>query len=356
MLQAERTHWVKQKEPSQGAGIRAGSGKADIMKKLTICFIILVMLGTMLLAGCSAEPAVAEETARTTKLAAHFATVEEGQQLMRERTLFHDQIAEGTLDFFLQRKGGTLAEYIDYSADQVMEFTPEEEQRVNDTLAWLQDILERHNLQLPDPGEITFVKSTSQEALGSAGYTSGGAIFLGWFTYTPEYYTDDMFRELVVHELFHCLSRQFPEFRQAMYSLIHFMILDHDIEIPEEIRERIIANPDVEHHDSIAAFTINGEKKDCYLVFLTDSIFEKKGDTFFEGMYSGVVPLDGSAVYRVEQVDDFLQVVGENTGYTEDPEEAMATNFAYAITRLDAGYADFSSPEILEGIIEFLKK
>ena len=73
-------------------------------------------------------------------------------------------------------------------------------------------------------------------------------------------------------------------------------------------------------------------------------------------MYSGVVPLDGSAVYRVEQVDDFLQVVGENTGYTEDPEEAMATNFAYAITRLDAGYADFSSPEILEGIIEFLKK
>ena len=154
-----------------------------------------------------AEVFVQEETGWTTEITAHFATVEEGQQLMRGRTLFHDQIAESTLAFFLQRKGGTLDEYIEYSAEQVMEFTPEDEQRVNDTLAWLQELLERHSLQLPDPGEITIVKSTGEEALGSAGYTSGGAIFLGWFAFNPEYYTDDMFRELFVHELSHCLSR-----------------------------------------------------------------------------------------------------------------------------------------------------
>ena len=324
------------------------------MKKLTACLMVLVMLCTLLIAGCFAETVTAGN--RTTKLTAHFATVEEGQQLMRERTLFHEHIAEGTLGFFLQRKGGTLEEYIEYSAEQVMEFTPEEEQRVNDTLAWLQDMLERHGLALPDPGEITFVKTTSQEALGSAGYTSGGTIFLGWFAYTPEYYTDDMFRELVAHEVFHCLSRKFPEFRQAMYSLIHFTVMDHEIDVPEDLRNRIIANPDVEHHDSYATFTINGEKTDCYLVFLTDSVFEKEGDTFFEGMYSGVVPLDGSAVYRADEVEDFMQVVGANTNYVEDPEEAMATNFAYAIQYLDAGYGNFPSPEILEGIIDCLRQ
>ena len=325
------------------------------MKKGTVCFIALVMLSTMLFAGCSAETAVAE-TAWTTKLTAHFATVEEGRQLMRDRTLFHDQITDSTLDFFLQRKGGTLEEYVDYSADQVMEFTPEEMQRVNDMLAWLQDVLERNGLQLPDPGEITFVKSTTQEALGSAGYTSAGTIFLGWFVYSPEYYADDLFRQVVVHEISHCLSRLYPEYRQALYSLIHFTVLDHDFDIPEEIRSRIIANPDVEHHDSYATFTVGGEKKDCYLVFLTDSVFEKAGDTFFDGMYSGVVPLDGSAVYRVEEVEDFWDVVGRNTDYVEDPEEAMATNFAYAITSLDTGYAQYNNPEILEGIVEYLKK
>lgn len=322
------------------------------MKRL---FAVLTVL--VLLSGISAVHAetVQEETGWTTEITVHFATVEEGRQLMRERTLFHDQIAESTLAFFLQRKGGTLDEYIEYSAEQVMEFTPEEEQRVNDTLAWLQELLERNGLQLPDPGEITIVKSTCNETLGAAGYTSGGAIFLGWFAFMPEYYTDDLFRELFVHELSHCLSRLYPEYRRALYSLIHFTLLDEDIEVPEEIRNQIIANPDVEHHDSCAAFTIGGEKKDCYLVFMTDSVFEKPGDDFFSGMYSGVVPLDGSQVYRVEEVEDFWDVVGRNTEYAEDPEEIMATNFAYALTCLDGGYESFESPGILEGIIEYLK-
>ena len=174
--------------------------------------------------------------------------------------------------------------------------------------------------------------------------------------YSPEYCTDDLFRQVVVHEIFHCLSRKYPEFRQAMYSLIHFTVLDHEIEVPEAIREWIIANPDVEHHDSYATFTIGGEKKDCYLVFLTDSVFEKEGDTLFEGMYSGIVPLDGSAVYRTDEVEDFWDVVGRNTDYVEDPEEAMASNFAFAIQNLDAGYEQFPSPGILEGIVEYLEK
>ena len=138
-----------------------------------------------------------------------------------------------------------MEEYIAYSEAQVMEFTPEDEQRVIDTLAWLRNELEEHGLRLPDPGEITFVKTTGQEAVGSAGYTSEGTVFLAWFTFSPEYYSDESFRETVVHELSHCLSRLFPEYRQALYSLIHFTVLDEDIEVPEEIREWIVANPDV---------------------------------------------------------------------------------------------------------------
>lgn len=318
---------------------------------LTVLTVFALLLG---LSAAYAESAPLE-TPWTTKITARFATVEEGKRLMRERTLFHNQISEQMLPFFLQKKGGTLEEYIEYSEAQVMEFTPEEMQRVNDTMDWLTAQLEKHGLMLPDPGEIMFVKSTCQETLGAAGYTSEGNIFLAWFVYTPQYYTDEMFRELVVHELSHCLSRQYPEYQEALYSLIHFTLLDQDIEVPEEIRNQIIANPDVEHHNSCATFTINGEKKDCYLVFLTDSVFEKPGDTFFSGMYSGIVPLDGSRIYRVEEVEDFWDVVGRNTDYVEDPEEAMATNFAYAITNLDHGYEGYANPEILEGIIDYLK-
>lgn len=301
------------------------------------------------------EPAGESELTEERLFTAHFATLEEGQQLMRDRTLFHEQISDDTLDFFLQKKGGTLEDYIEYSAQQVMEFTTEEKKRVDDTLVWLQDQLESHDLKLPDIGEITIVKTTGMEALGSAGYTSEGNIFLGWFTFTSEYYSEDMFHELFTHELFHCLSRQNKDFRQEMYSIINFTLLDEDIDVPDEIRRQIIANPDVEHHNSYATFTIDGEKKDCYLVFLTDSVFENEGDTFFEGMYSGIVPLDGSKIYRIEDVEDFWDVVGRNTDYAEDPEEIMATDFASAILHIDDGYKDFNDPEILEKIIECLR-
>ena len=322
------------------------------MKRLFAVLAVLALLSGIFAAYAENAP---EGIPLTTKITARCASVEEGQRLMRERTLFHEQITEGTLAFFLQRKGGTLDAYIEYSAEQVMEFDPEDEKRLDETLDWLQSQLEKYGLELPDPGEITFVKSSGQEALGSAGYTTEGTIFLTWFTFLPEYYTDGMFRELVVHELFHCLSRLYPEFRTAMYSLIHFSLLDGEIDIPEDIRNRIIANPDVEHHNSYATFTIGGEKKDCYLVFLTDSVFEKEGDNFFSGMYSGIVPLDGSGLYRPEEVEDFWDVVGRNTDYAEDPEEIMATNFAYAITHLDEGYEGFQSPEIPEGIVDLLR-
>jgi len=61
-------------------------------------------------------------------------------------------------------------------------------------------------------------------------------------------------------------------------------------------------------------------------------------------------------ICRAEDVKDFWEVVGENTDYTDDPEEIMADNFAYAIMDLDIGYEERNkSPEILEGIRKYLK-
>ncbi len=311
--------------------------------------ILAVLLAVWVLfsdAGISAEG--------TTTLTARFATLEEGQELMRGRELFHEQINEESLAFLLQEKEGTLEEYIDFAADQVLPFTPEDEQRVLDALLWLQQSLEKHHLRLPDPGTITFVKSTGQEAAGTSGYTSGGTIFLSKTLFDIP--LDEYLREITVHEIFHCLSRRFSEFRQAMYALIHFTVTDQEIDIPEDIQAGIIANPDVEHHNSYAVFTVNGQQEDCYLIFLTDTVFEEEGDSFFQGMYTGIVPLDGHTVYRIEDVPDFWDVVGRNTDYTSDPEEIMADNFAFAMMNLDNGFDGFSTPAIPRGIVEYLSR
>ena len=328
------------------------------MKKLIALVLSLCMMASLLPAMAETVPAAGsvdnqEAPTRTTKIEAHFASVEEGQQLMRNRTLYHEQINEKNLAFLLQKKGGTLEEFIDYAAEQVQPFEPEEEKRINDILAWMQARLEKHGLALPNPGTITFVKSSGKEATGADGYTTEGAIFLATSFFTN--LTEDQARQIMMHEIFHCLSRLFPEFRRAMYSLIHFNVLDQDIDIPQEIWDKIMANPDVEHHNSTAVFTINGEKKECYLVFLTDTVFEKPGDIFIDGAYVGIVPVGESVIHRTDEVEDFWDVVGRNTKYTEDPEEIMATVFGQTIMQLDDGLEIFKTPEIPEGIISYLK-
>ena len=91
------------------------------MKRLTA--VLTVFLLALSLAAACAEPAPAG-TEWTTEITARFASVEEGREMMRGRTLFHEQISEDILPFFLQRRGGTLEEYVEYSAEQVMPFMP----------------------------------------------------------------------------------------------------------------------------------------------------------------------------------------------------------------------------------------
>jgi len=75
-------------------------------------------------------------------------------------------------------------------------------------------------------------------------------------------------------------------------------------------------------------------------------------------MYTGLVDINDGTLYRYTDASDFYDVLGYNTEYCEDPEECMATNFSYAITYGLNGYNNegYKSPEIIESIIEYLRK
>ena len=87
------------------------------------------------------------------------AAIYENKKKMRGRRLYHEQINKKTLEFLLQKKGGTVEEYIEFFARQVLPFTPEEEKQVQDTMVWMSGMLSSHGLKLPDLGPITFFKN-----------------------------------------------------------------------------------------------------------------------------------------------------------------------------------------------------
>jgi hypothetical protein len=89
-----------------------------LIKRLTALLAALVLLGGL----CAAQAETAAEIPWTTKLTVRFATVEDGRQLMRGRTLFHGQLSDETLPFYLQRKGGTLEDgYGAYESPEILQ-------------------------------------------------------------------------------------------------------------------------------------------------------------------------------------------------------------------------------------------
>lgn len=159
---------------------------------------------------------------------------------------------------------------------------------------------------------------------------------------------------MLAHEAFHVLTRNNPDFRKKMYSIIGFNILPKEIEFPEELKERFISNPDVIRHDSYATFTINGEKKDCCMVIYSTRPYE--GGSFFQYLNIGLVPIDkntckaiekeGKAVvYSINEASDFYDRMGRNTQYIIDPEEVLADNFSLLLTGMTEG---LPSPEVIQ--------
>ena len=238
-----------------------------------------------------------------------------------------------------------------------MDFTDDDKNIVMQIVCFIERRLDEFGCHLPLPDEIIFIKTTMDDEGSASGYTSRNMIVLN------ELYIEkssSFLLELIAHELFHCITRHSPEFRQKMYSLIGFTVMDHDIEFSERIRHRIMANPDVEHIDNYAEFTIDGVKRKCTLVTYYTSSWKEarisKGPItrFFDNIRVVLLPLDElDHPYKINDATDFWEKMGRNTTYINAPEECLAVNFSYAIVYgLDE---DYKSPQLIRSILSALK-
>ena len=284
-----------------------------------------------------------------------FADAEEGKRLKMENVEYFDGLNQCDLDFRLQKKGGTLDEFKTLAASQLVDFTEEEKQALDWAMAELERRIAKQGIKPPASEEIIFIKSNMKDEDEASAYTHGTQIYLGK-SFTARLLSEDQeLRDegvyILGHELFHCLTRSNPDFRASMYKIISFDVQDEDYVFGPDVAERIISNPDVEHHNSSALFTIGGEQKRCTVVFYAKKFFEKSGDNFFDYGGTGLVPVDDTnTLYDSEEASDFWEVFGKNTDYVIDPEEAMAENFGFLV-----GYGrdgkNYETPQIIDAIL-----
>jgi uncharacterized protein (DUF885 family) len=161
------------------------------------------------------------------KINIRFASKEEGQQLIKSSS-YYNRLTQMDIDWRAKKQNASLAELITMAQDNVRDFTDADKDLVIQAVKFIESRLDKFDCQLPLPPEIIFVNTTMEDEGSAGAYTSGNMIVLNKSCIVYPY-----IEELIAHELFHCITRHSPEFRQKMYSLIGFTVMDHDIELPE---------------------------------------------------------------------------------------------------------------------------
>ena len=291
------------------------------------------------------------------RLNIRFASREEGQQLIQSNTQYYNRLTQMDIDWRARKEGSTLEELKAFAQSNVLDFADDDKEIVMQIVSFIERRLDEFECHLPLPDEIIFIKTTMDDESSASGYTSRNMIVLNDL-YIEE--SSSFLLELIAHELFHCITRHSPEFRQKMYNLIGFTVMDHDIEFPERIRRRIMANPDVEHIDNYAEFTIDGVKRKCTLVTYYTSSWKEarisKGPItrFFDNIRVVLLPLDElDHPYKISDATDFWEKMGRNTKYINAPEECLAVNFSYAIVY--GPDMEYDTPQLIRSILSALK-
>ena len=317
------------------------------------------MMGKRILALAIALLALASAVAEGATFRHRYADPGEAAALLLSNRDYYEGLNQSDLSFRLQKADATLEEMESFAAAQALEFSDDEKALLDGVLSEVEQICAERGYALPAVDDIVFAKTTAREECGTAGYTHGTQIYLGEefmdYALSGEEGSEDLFREVVVHELFHCLTRSHPDFRRKMYGLLGFTVEAEDYVLPESVADRIISNPDVEHHDAHAAFEIDGVMRECVVVFTTVRPFERPGDSFFELRQTGLVPIDDlSVLYTDEDAANFWEVFGENTDYVIDPEETLADDFCFAVLYGPDGM-EYQTPALIRDIDALLR-
>ncbi len=310
---------------------------------------LLIVFAAVIFTGCSST--------RGLHIAYRYADQNEAETLLLGQTEYLENLTQNDLDYRVGKKGATLDEFRELISANVRSYSDDEKAAIDKCMKNLETRLTEMGFKYELPKEIIFIKTTMDEEGGAGGYTHGTQICLGDYV-TQLLIGDNKANQeegynILVHEFFHCMTRENYDFRRDMYSVIQTEI-DSSITIKPEMRANILSNPDVERYDNYAVFEIEGKPVRCMIVTYIEDYQEGYG-TFFDHVQPALLPVDTQdKFYMAADVPDFRNVVGRNTDYVIAAEECMADNFAFAVVYKDKD--DYASPEIIEDINEKIRE
>ena len=320
----------------------------DSRKQFARCLTLLATIGVIHLDNVQQQSFAGD-------LNIKFATIDQGKSLLAASDDFVERMSP--FDRAARLKTGktvTEAEYLEFVGKNVLAWSEEEKQQIRVAVEGLEQPL--RELSLPLPHEVLFIKTTGKEE-GDAAYTRGNAIVLPASDLQKPMLE---LQRLICHELFHVVSRANPKLKEELYQAIGFEPCG-ELRLPDSLQKRKITNPDAPLNDHCIRVRVQGESQWVIPVLLSrsETYSTRRGGEFFNYMQLRFVVVtrddqgqlakaddmsDEVRLVSMQQVSEYFDQVGKNTGYIIHPEEILADNFALLV--MNKPY--LASPEVVE--------
>jgi hypothetical protein len=273
-----------------------------------------------------------------------FASINEARNLLSQNDTYTDNLGRFDIESRMKQSGATLEELLDFAANQALDWTLDEKEKIEAIINSLDTVIREQKLLLPFPDTIYFVKTTGMEEDGAAGYTRENYVVL------VEKYLHNGLNKRIIHELFHILTRNDAAFKEKLYPLIGFEMMQA-IPFPEAMKDLQFSNPDAPFIDSYIRLEHKGVPVDCAMILYASDHYQR--GRFVDYLKVGFLKLDNKktvlengkpVIYSVEEISGFFEQVGTNTPYAIHPEEILADNFYFVI----AGKTDLPSQWLVD--------
>lgn len=171
------------------------------------------------------------------------------------------------------------------------------------------------------PCEIKILKTSGNEEFGSA-YCRGLNLMV--LHEKALLRNIDSLTRLIIHELFHLISRNNEELREALFNIIGFkkgptLVLD------EKIDHNRITNPDATDMQFYFPGKINGKDEILYPILIRNN---KKENKIFDLKY---ISINGHDCFDENEIANLYECIGNNTDYIIHPEEIIAEKFTILV-------------------------
>lgn len=247
-----------------------------------------------------------------------------------------------------------VADYKAFVVQHVRPWQAEEAETVQRAIAGLQARLQK--FRLPLPPIIRFVRTTGEEE-AEAAYTRGDAIVLPTKVMR---YPPTQLQRLLLHELFHVLSRRDGALRARLYGIIGFEVCE-PIDLPPSLAPRKITNPDAPLVDCVITLAMPDGRTHtgAPVLYASRDYDAQRGGTIFQalnfrlllvekrsGRWQPLLKSGEPVVISVRDEAAYLDKIGKNTNYVIHPDEILADNFV----RLVMEDRDVATPRILDAM------